>query len=94
MMDPGILRALERLLDAAIGGLSIYLGYRLFLRLPDKTDSQGKIILPGKISIFLSRVGPGVFLLSSELQLSHYRCTMPSTIVLTEPKKGLPTLLR
>ena len=61
MMDPGILRALERLLDAAIGGLSIYLGYRLFLKLPDKTDSQGKIILPGNISIFLSRVGPGVF---------------------------------
>jgi hypothetical protein len=60
-MDPVILRALERLLDAALGGLSIYLGYKLFLRLPDKTDSQGKVILPGNISIYLSRVGPGVF---------------------------------
>ena len=60
-MDPGVLRALERILDSAIGGLSIYLGYRLFFKLPDKTDSQGKFILPGNISIYLSRVGPGVF---------------------------------
>ena len=60
-MDPGVLRAFERILDSAIGGLSIYLGYRLFLKLPGKTDSQGKFILPGNISIYLSRVGPGVF---------------------------------
>jgi len=60
-MDPVILRALERILDAAIGGLSIYLGYKLFLKLPDKTDSQGKVVLPGNISVYLSRVGPGVF---------------------------------
>jgi hypothetical protein len=48
-------------LDTVIGGISIYLGYRLFLKLPEKTDSQGKVVLPGNISIYLSRVGPGVF---------------------------------
>lgn len=60
-MDPIFLRSLERILDALMGGVSIYLGYRLFLKLPDKTDSSGKIILPGNISIYLSRVGPGIF---------------------------------
>ena len=60
-MEPIILRSLERILDAVMGGVSIYLGYRLFLKLPDKTDSSGKIILPGNISIYLSRVGPGIF---------------------------------
>ena len=51
----------ERLLGVLIGGMSVFLGYRLFAKLPDKTDSAGKLILPGGISIFLSRVGPGVF---------------------------------
>ncbi|MFH2046786.1 MAG: hypothetical protein ABIK92_16770 [Pseudomonadota bacterium] len=60
-MDPIIIRSFERILDSVIGGVSIYLGYRLFIKLPEKSDSQGKIILPGNISIFLSRVGPGVF---------------------------------
>ncbi len=60
-MDPTIIRSFERILDAIIGGVSIYLGYRLFLKLPEKMDSQGKIVLPGNISIYLSRVGPGVF---------------------------------
>ena len=60
-MEPSTLRLLERILDVAIGGISIYLGYRLFLKLPESTDSSGKVILPGNISIYLSRVGPGVF---------------------------------
>lgn len=51
----------ERLLGVLIGGVSVFLGYRLFAKLPDKTDSAGKLILPGGVSIFLSRVGPGVF---------------------------------
>lgn len=55
------IRSFERILDTVIGGISIYLGYRLFLKLPEKTDSQGKVVLPGNISIYLSRVGPGVF---------------------------------
>jgi hypothetical protein len=55
------LRAIERMIGVLIGGISIFLGYRLFLNLPEKTDGQGKFILPGGISVYLSRVGPGVF---------------------------------
>ena len=60
-MEPDTLRALERILAVGIGGLSIYLGYRLFLHIPDQRDSEGRVRLPGGISIFLSRVGPGAF---------------------------------
>ena len=51
----------ERLLGVIIGGMSVFLGYRLFAKVPIKTDSAGKLILPGGTKIFLSRVGPGVF---------------------------------
>lgn len=64
-MDPLILtiltRALERLLVVLAGGLAIYLGYRLFIDMPSAERGSGKVNLPGGISIFLSRVGPGVF---------------------------------
>ncbi len=56
-----ILRSVERILGVLIAGLSIYLGFRLFLALPKKTDGTGKLVLPGGINVFLSRVGPGVF---------------------------------
>ena len=36
--------------------------FRLFLALPKlSTDGEGKVELPGGVSIFVSRVGPGVF---------------------------------
>jgi hypothetical protein len=54
-------RAFERILVVAAGGLAIYLGYRLFVNMPEHEKSSGKVILPGGISIFLSRVGPGIF---------------------------------
>ena len=60
-MDLLQLRVMERVLAVVIGGLSIFLGYRLFIKLPEQKDSSGKVILPGDISIFFSRVGPGVF---------------------------------
>ncbi|HVO14745.1 MAG TPA: hypothetical protein VMV26_06000 [Alphaproteobacteria bacterium] len=64
-MDPLLLtilmRAIERLLIVAAGAGAIYLGYRLFLAMPNRDRSSGKLELPGGISIFLSRVGPGVF---------------------------------
>lgn len=60
MDDPGmILRMSERLLDVAIGGIAIVLGYRLFIRIPYR-KSEGSIELPG-FKVVLSRVGPGVF---------------------------------
>jgi len=60
-MDPALLRSLERILAVGIGGLSIVLGYRLFLALPEQRDSAGTVKLPWNISIALSRVGPGAF---------------------------------
>lgn len=60
-MDPMILRAIERILAVAIGGLSICLGYRLFLAVPRQRDGSGSVKLPWNISVALARVGPGVF---------------------------------
>jgi hypothetical protein len=56
-----LMRMAERLLGLLAGGLCVVLGYRLFIRLPEKADSSGKVILPGGVSIWLSRVGPGIF---------------------------------
>lgn len=55
-----VMRMAERLLAVGISGLSIYLGYRLFLSAPTQTNQQGQIELPG-MKVVLSRVGPGVF---------------------------------
>lgn len=55
------LRAVERLLVVIAGAISIYLGYKLFLAMPKRDASSGKVELPGGISIYLSRVGPGAF---------------------------------
>src|SRR5262245_25097049 len=54
-------RHLERLVIALSGALAIWLGYRLFLNMPLAERGSGKLQLPGGISIFISRVGPGVF---------------------------------
>jgi hypothetical protein len=55
-------RAIERIIATLSGILFVYLGYRLFLKLPERTDGEGKVTLPGDISIYISRVGPGGFL--------------------------------
>jgi len=64
-MDPLLVaivsRIFERVLVVAAGALAIYLGYRLFMNMPEHDKSSGKFVLPGGISIFLSRVGPGIF---------------------------------
>ena len=55
-------RATERLFSVVIGGFSIFLGYHLFLRLPNlPSDGEGKFELPGGVSIYISRIGPGIF---------------------------------
>ena len=61
IMDPALLRAFERILAVAIGGMSILLGYKLFLALPQQRSSSGEVKLPWNIAIILTRVGPGVF---------------------------------
>lgn len=60
-MDPLLLRFLERLTVVLIGGMAIYLGFRLFLKVPEHRDSTGKVALPWDISIVMTRIGPGVF---------------------------------
>jgi hypothetical protein len=60
-MDPFTLRAVERIVAVIVGCIAIYLGYRLFLKVPEQTNSAGKVTLPWDISVVLSRVGPGVF---------------------------------
>jgi hypothetical protein len=60
-MDLLQLRVIERVLAVVVGGMSVYLGYRLFIKLPEQKDSSGKVVLPGGISVFVSRIGPGVF---------------------------------
>jgi hypothetical protein len=56
-----ILRGAERVLVDLGGALAVYLGYQLFLRMPSRERGEGKFELPGGISIYVSRVGPGVF---------------------------------
>ena len=41
-MDPIALRAFERILATLIGGLAIYLGYRLFVQVPSERDGEGR----------------------------------------------------
>jgi len=60
MMTVAVMRMLERIVAVIIGGISIYLGYRLFILLPTQTEQSGKIKLPG-FSVVLSKVGPGIF---------------------------------
>jgi hypothetical protein len=56
-----LLRFLERITVVLVGGLAIYLGFRLFLAVPEHRDSSGKLVLPWDISIVMTKVGPGVF---------------------------------
>jgi hypothetical protein len=60
-MDPLTLRFAERLVAILIGGGAIYLGYRLFLEVPNARAGEGKFTFPWDASVVLTRVGPGVF---------------------------------
>jgi hypothetical protein len=60
-MDLITFRFIERSLAVIIGGIAVFLGYRLFLKIPESRDGEGKITLPWNITVILSRVGPGVF---------------------------------
>lgn len=61
MEEAAILRALERILAIFIGGMAIYLGFLLFSHIPGRRESEGKIEFPGHLSVYVARVGPGVF---------------------------------
>lgn len=85
-MDPAYLasliaviltRAAERVLLVLAGGLAIYLGYRLFAVIPAADRSEGRISLPGGVSIFLTRIGPGVFFALFGCAIIGYSATKP-----------------
>jgi hypothetical protein len=46
-LNPIILRSIERMLPVLIGGVLIYSGFRLFLGMPERTESEGEVLLPG-----------------------------------------------
>jgi hypothetical protein len=56
-----LLRMAERMLAVGIGGISIFLGFRLFTLMPDHPVGAADLKLPGGVNIMVSRVGPGVF---------------------------------
>jgi hypothetical protein len=60
-MDILLMRSIERLAIVLIGGLAIYLGYRLFLAVKAEAEGEAKITLPHDVTVMVSRVGPGVF---------------------------------
>lgn len=82
-MDPIAFRAVERILAVAIGGLSVVLGYRLFLAVPEQRDSSGQVRLPWNISVALARVGPGVFFALFGAAVVGY--SLHGTVRVTEP---------
>ena len=55
------LRMLERLAAVIIGGVSVYLGYRLFQTVKATGEDSGSVKLPGDVTVMVSRVAPGVF---------------------------------
>ncbi len=90
-------RAAERLLIVAVGALCIYLGYRLFWSIQEfKNNSEGKVELPGGISIHLSRVGPGVFfalfgaLIVGTSTVTQLNFTAPKPAIVSESLSGAP----
>jgi hypothetical protein len=61
LFELALLRAMERLIAILLGGVAIVLGYRLFMNVPQSTESSAEADIPGKIKIILTRIGPGVF---------------------------------
>jgi branched-subunit amino acid transport protein len=93
LMAVVLARAAERILLVLVGALAIYLGYSLFLRMPNaakgKQDGEGKIELPGGISIFLTRVGPGIFFALFGIAVIGYSVTRPVNLDLPAAPGGL-----
>ena len=80
-MVVALTRATERILLVLVGALAIYLGYSLFRHIPSTAKGaglgEGKIELPGGISIFLTRIGPGVFFALFGCAVIGYSATRP-----------------
>jgi hypothetical protein len=83
-----MMRMVERLFGLLAGGLCVVLGYQLFIRLPEKADSAGKVVLPGGISIWLSRVGPGIFFALFGAAIVAY--SFASTVRVSDELSAMP----
>jgi hypothetical protein len=70
-------RAVERLLVVLVGALAVWLGFRLFMSLPQRREGEGKLDLPGGVSVYVSRIGPGVFFALFGTGLIAYAATQP-----------------
>ncbi len=75
-------RAAERILLVMVGALSVYLGYSLFRHMPSVNRAEGKVELPGGVSIFLSRIGPGIFFALFGCAIIGYSVTKPVALTL------------
>ncbi|XSG84860.1 MAG: hypothetical protein ACPW60_14165 [Methylohalobius sp. ZOD2] len=60
-MEIFLFRILERMIAVAIGGIAIYLGYRLFYAVDTTGDGRIEVKLPRDLTVMISRIGPGVF---------------------------------
>lgn len=85
-MDPAVLtsllavtfaRAAERLMLVLAGMLAVWLGYRLFAQMPAVDKSEGRLKLPGGVSIHLTRTGPGLFFALFGAAIIGYSVTRP-----------------
>jgi hypothetical protein len=70
-------RAAERVLLVLVGALAVHLGYSLFRHIPSANKSEGKLVLPGGVSIFLTRIGPGVFFAFFGVAVIGYSAAQP-----------------
>jgi len=69
-----ITRSAERIIGVLLGGLAIFLGYKLFINVPQSTDSSAEVDITAKVKVILTRIGPGVFfaLFGAGIVLSSY----------------------
>jgi len=73
-------RTAEHIVVAVIGLFIAWMGYWLFREMPVQREGEAKIGLPGGISIYFSRVGPGAFFVLFGAGLIGYTATRPVTL--------------
>ena len=73
-------RAFERVALVLVGALAVFLGYKLFRHMPTVHRSEGKLELPGGVSIFLTRIGPGAFFALFGCLMIGYSVTRPVSL--------------
>lgn len=88
--------SVQRILAIATGAFLCYLGYRLFMNVPTKEDSEGKITLPSGIGIQLTRVGPGVFfsLFGTIIMIIFFQHPMEYRELISETKAVADSIAR